>query len=200
MSTRCPPISNTNTGAVSARATQKRRVMSRNSGLSPCAVETTTGFQGHAADGALAGPHLAHLGMHRAGVFDVGCAGWSGFHVCHTGMHSVMGVGRVFMGRVALMCVRVCRPLGGRGGFEVWHVFLLGYTHRRFKLPACTLPGPHHRVNGALHVGRRQRLLRACRPAQACARRVVIRFGQLHTIDAVFAPRDTAAANGRVEQ
>ena len=50
---------------------QKRFVMSRSSGLSPVLGGRQHRLERHAADGAVARPHLAHLRVHRAGVLDL---------------------------------------------------------------------------------------------------------------------------------
>jgi hypothetical protein len=56
MSKRCPPISSANTGTVSAVPIQKRLVMSRSSGLSPCSAVASTGSSAMPQMGQLPGP------------------------------------------------------------------------------------------------------------------------------------------------
>ena len=56
MSKRCPPISSTKTGTVSAVPIQRRRVMSRSSGLSPVCSVANTGSSAMPQIGQLPGP------------------------------------------------------------------------------------------------------------------------------------------------
>ena len=56
MSIKCAPISSTKTGMVSARPNRKRRVMSRNSGLSPVWIVATTGSSAMPQMGQFPGP------------------------------------------------------------------------------------------------------------------------------------------------
>ncbi len=65
---RCWPISSAKIGTVSTRPIQNRRVMSASSGLGPVVGGRDLRFERHAADRAGAGPDLADLRMHRAGV------------------------------------------------------------------------------------------------------------------------------------
>ena len=69
---KCPPISSTATGTVSARPIQNRRVMSANSGLGRPSAVDVTGLERHPADRASARTGLPDLGMHRAGVDGAG--------------------------------------------------------------------------------------------------------------------------------
>ena len=55
-------------GSASAALIQKRRRMSRYSALGPSIDRDRLGLERHAADRAVARPHLLDLGVHRAGV------------------------------------------------------------------------------------------------------------------------------------
>ena len=70
-----PPISRTNTGRVSTRPIQNRRVMSASSWFGAASAVISDRFERHAADRAASRPDLADFRVHRAGVDGVGRRG-----------------------------------------------------------------------------------------------------------------------------
>ena len=73
MSSRCPPISSASTGKDSTRPIQKRRVMSRNSALSPDVPVAITGSSAMPQMGQLPGPICRTWGC----IGQVNATSWS---------------------------------------------------------------------------------------------------------------------------